>query len=157
SNFPSDPSTNTMTCFPVEWTPPGATTPEVDWFQKYTVASVKTVDLNNANADGSYPEQLTSYVYAPSGMAWHYDDNENVRAKYRTYGQYRGYAWVETIAGDPSVFHYDNGAKVYDQQTMTKTVYFRGMSQDTPSGSGGTTVTLTSSFGGHSVEDKNEY
>ncbi len=157
ANYPSDPSSNTMTCFPVYWSPPGATAPELDWFQKYTVASVETQDLNNANQDGTYPEQLTRYVYAPSGMAWHYDDNEVVKAKYRTYGQYRGYAWVETISGDPSVFHYDNGAKVYDQQTMSKTVYFRGMSQDTPTGSGGTTVNLTSSFGGHTVEDRNEY
>ena len=153
TSYPSNPATNTMTCFPVYWAPPGATAPELDWFQKYTVKSVETEDLNDENPDGTYPEQLTSYVYAPSGMAWHYDDDETVKAQDRTYGQYRGYAWVETITGDPDVFHYDNGAKVYDQQTMTKTTYFQGMSQDTPSGTGGTTVSLTSSFGGHTVQD----
>jgi RHS repeat-associated protein len=153
TNYPSNPATNTMPCFPVYWTPPGAASPELDWFQKYTVASVETQDLNNTNPDGTYPEQLTTYTYAPSGMAWHYDDNEVVKPKNRTYGQYRGYAWVETITGDRSVFHYDNGVKVYDQQTMTKTTYFRGMSQDTPTGTGGTTVTLTSADGQYSAED----
>src|SRR5262249_2559379 len=41
SNYPSDPSNDTMTCFPVEWSPPNATNPELDYFQKYTVASVE--------------------------------------------------------------------------------------------------------------------
>ena len=153
TNYPSNPAANTMPCFPVYWSPPGATSPELDWFQKYTVASVETQDLNNENPDGTYPEELTSYVYAPSGMAWHYDDNEVVKAKNRTYGQYRGYAWVETITGDPNVFHLDNGAKVYDQQAMTKTFYFRGMSQNTPTGTGGTNVTLTSTDGKYSAND----
>jgi hypothetical protein len=40
SSYPSDPSANTSTCFPVYWSPPNATSPEIDWFQKYTVASV---------------------------------------------------------------------------------------------------------------------
>ena len=150
---PVEPGGQHDACFPVYWSPPGATAPELDWFQKYTVASVNTQDLHDQNADGTYPEQLTSYTYAPSGMAWHYDDNEVVKAKNRTYGQYRGYAWVETMTGDPNVFHLDNGVKVYDQQTMTKTFYFRGMSHNTPTGTGGSTVTLTSADGKYSAED----
>lgn len=154
SNTPSDPSTNTMPCFPVYWAPYGATGPELDWFQKYTVHQVETQDQNNANPDGSYPDLLTAYQY-DGGAAWHYDDNEVVKAKNRTYGQFRGYATVETITGNPNVFHLTNGVKVYDQQTLTKTTYLRGMDSDTPSGTGGTAVTATSLDGKYSVKDSN--
>ena len=152
SNVPADPSTNTANCFPVYWTPYGATAPELDWFQKYTVKSVLTEDLHDPNPDGSYPELLTSYTY-DGGAAWHYDDNQVVKAKNRTYGQFRGYAEVETRTGDPTQFHLTNGVKVFDQQTLTTTSYFRGMSSDTPSGTGGTTVTLTSNDGKYSATD----
>jgi RHS repeat-associated protein len=155
ANVPANPAGNTANCFPVYWTPYGYTSPQLDWFQKYTVSQVLTQDLHNANPDGSYPELLTSYKYPANGAAWHYDDNELVKAQNRTYGQFRGYAWVEVLTGDPNVFHYTNGVKVYDQQTLTKTTYLRGMSSDTPSGTGGTTVTVTSSDGKYSVTDSN--
>jgi RHS repeat-associated protein len=155
ANVPANPAGNTANCFPVYWTPYGYTSPQLDWFQKYTVSQVLTQDLHNANPDGSYPELLTSYKYPASGAAWHYDDNELVKAQSRTYGQFRGYAWVEVLTGDPNVFHYTNGVKVYDQQTLTKTTYLRGMSSDTPSGTGGTTVTVTSSDSKYSVTDSN--
>ncbi|MBS2963330.1 hypothetical protein KGA66_09755 [Actinocrinis puniceicyclus] len=154
SNVPSDPSTNTMPCFPVYWTPYGAAGPELDWFQKYTVQQVETQDQNNTNPDGSYPDLLTTYKY-DGGAAWHYDDNEVVKSKNRTYGQFRGYATVETVTGNPNVFHLTNGTKVYDQQSLTKTTYLRGMDSDTPTGTGGTAVTVTSLDGKYSVTDSN--
>jgi len=40
--------------------------------------------------------KITSYDY-PGGAAWHYDDNELVKAKYRTYGQFRGYGDVVPV------------------------------------------------------------
>ncbi|MEZ0108985.1 RHS repeat-associated protein [Catenulispora sp. EB89] len=154
STVPTDPSTNTASCYPVYWTPQGSPNPELDWFQKYTVHSVLTQDLHNANQDGTYPELLTTYAY-DGGAAWHYDDNEIVKAANRTYGQFRGYQTVETRTGDPAVFHMTNGAKVNDQLTLTKTTYFRGMDSDTPSGSGGTAVSLTSQDTKHTVKDSN--
>lgn len=154
ANVPTDPATNTMPCYPVYWTPYGASAPELDWFQKYTVHSVLTQDLHDANQDGTYPELLTTYKY-DGGVAWHYDDNEVVKAKNRTYGQYRGYATVETRTGDPAVFHLTNGVKVYDQTTLNTTTYFRGMSQNTPTGSGGSNVSLTSMDGKYTVNDVN--
>ncbi|WP_145904487.1 RHS repeat-associated core domain-containing protein [Kitasatospora viridis] len=154
ANVPSDPSTNTMPCFPVMWTPPGSSAPVLDWFHKYTVHSVKTADPNTSYQDGSFPELLTTYNYV-GGAAWHYDDNELVKPEDRTYGQFRGYQTVETRSGDPAVFHLTNGTQVNDALTLAKTTYFRGMSNNTPNGSGGSTVTLTSQDGAHSAQDVN--
>ncbi|MFJ3233520.1 ricin-type beta-trefoil lectin domain protein [Streptomyces sp. NPDC086787] len=154
-NVPSDPATNTADCYPVYWTPPGNEKPLLDWFQKYTVKSVLTQDTHNKNPDGSYPELLTSYSYG-GGAAWHYDDNETVKAKNRTYGQFRGYATVETRTGDPNVFHVTDGTKVFDRRTLNRTTYLRGMDQNNPKGSGGSTVKVTSRDGKYSVTDSDE-
>jgi RHS repeat-associated protein len=163
SNVPSNPAANTANCFPVYWAPYGSASPVLDWFQKYTVHSVLTQDAHLANStaqgtpnpDGTYPEELTTYQYPDNSAAWHYDDSELVKPANRTYGQFRGYPWVETITGDPNVFHYTNDVKVYDQQIASKTFYLRGMSNNTPTGTGGSTVTVTSTDGQYSVNDVN--
>jgi RHS repeat-associated protein len=124
SAYPT-PSSNTSSCFPVYWqqfTP--ATGP--DWFNKYAVQSVSVSDPS-----GGSPGTYTSYAY--SGAAWHYDDNETVIAKYRTYGQWRGYHHVTTYTGTGT-----------DPQTESSTTYYQGMSDDDDS----TAVTLTDSQGG---------
>ena len=64
---------------------------------------------------GGSPGLYTSYNYA--GPAWHYDDNEVVQPKYRTYGQWRGYQDVKTFTGTGT-----------DPQTETETTYYQGMS-----------------------------
>jgi hypothetical protein len=116
------PVSNTNSCYPVFWTP--NSTMVMDWFEKYAVTSDTT---------GGAPAQVTSYLYN-GGAAWHYDDNQIVQAQYRTYGQFHGYASVETRTG--------NGAG--DPQTDRVTSYYRGMSDDNSSA----TVTLTDSQGG---------
>ncbi|MCW3845599.1 hypothetical protein ONA70_36615, partial [Micromonospora yasonensis] len=65
-----------------------------DWFNKWAVTRVTSTDPT-----GGAPALSTSYKYL-GGAAWHYDDNEVVKAKYRTYGQFRGYAKVQTLNGD---------------------------------------------------------
>ena len=85
------------------------------------------------------PSQLTTYNYI-GNPAWHYDDNEVVKAKDRTWGQFRGFAQVESLAGNPA--NVTNG--VADAQTLTETRYFLGMNGDTNSSRrdhGGVTVT----------------
>src|SRR5579884_2209196 len=121
------PSTNTSSCYPVYWTEQGASSPLLDWFNKYTVSSVAQSDPTGGSA-GLY----TAYKYL-GGAAWHYDDNEVVQAKYRTYGQYRGYGDVQTFTGSGS-----------DPVTESETTYYRGMSNDNNT----TAVTLTDSQGG---------
>jgi RHS repeat-associated protein len=124
SSLPT-PSANTSSCFPVYWqqfTP--ATGP--DWFSKYAVQSVAVSDPS-----GGSPGTFTSYAY--SGPAWHYDDNEVVAAKFRSYGQWRGYHDVITRTGTGS-----------DPQTESETTYYQGMSDDNNT----TAVTLDDSQGG---------
>ena len=123
----STPATNTSSCYPVYWTPKDDTKPLLDWFNKYLVHSVTQSDPT-----GGAPTMYTSYKYLGGG-AWHYDDNELVKAKYRTYGQWRGYGDVQTFTGQGS-----------DPQTESETTYYRGMSKDNNS----TAVTLTDSQGG---------
>ena len=122
-------ASNTKSCYPVWWTPAGYTAPVLDWFEKYAVQQVLTSDQT-----GGALTEATSYKYSGGG-AWHYDDNEVVKAKYRTYGQFRGFGTVETLTGDG----------VNDPQTESVTSYYRGMSDDNNS----TAVTLTDSQGGH--------
>lgn len=118
-----NPATNTSSCYPVYWTPPGGSQ-LLDWFNKYVVKSVVTQDPT-----GGSPGLSTSYKYL-GGAAWHYDENEVVQSKYRTYGQYRGYGDVQTFTGQAS-----------DPQTESEAIYYRGMSDDDNS----TAVTLQDS------------
>jgi RHS repeat-associated protein len=120
---PPTPSANTQSCFPVYWQNFAPPTP--DWFVKYAVSSVDQTDPT-----GGSPGIYTAYQYADP--AWHYDDNELVEPKYRTYGQFRGYQVVKTFTGTGS-----------DPQTETEDTYYQGMSDDNDS----TAVNLTDSQG----------
>ncbi|MDR6980449.1 RHS repeat-associated protein [Streptomyces sp. 3330] len=128
----ADPKTNTKSCYPVSWTPKDYLNPVTDWFQKYAVTQVLETD----STGGALAKQ-TNYLYN-GGAAWHHDDNEVVKAKYRTWGQFRGYASVETRSG--------NGSN--DSQTKSVTSYYRGMDDDWLSSSSRRTVNVTDSQGG---------
>ncbi len=103
-------ATNTSSCFPVFWQQFQPPTP--DWFIKYAVSGVDQTDPT-----GGSPGVDTSYVY--SGPAWHFDDNDVVSAKFRTYAQFRGYADVKTFTGTG-----------LDTKTESETTYYQGMSND---------------------------
>src|SRR5215472_1235509 len=109
-NYPPAPAANHQSCFPEYW---GTFTPAAgaDWFNKWAVKSVQVSD-----PAGGSPGLFTSYVYA--SPAWHFDDNELVQAKDRTYGQWRGYQDVRTYSGSG------------DPNTETETTYYQGMSDD---------------------------
>ncbi|MEU1586619.1 RHS repeat-associated core domain-containing protein [Micromonospora sp. NPDC005710] len=124
----TDPAANTKSCYPVYWTPDGYTDPFKDWFHKYAVTRVTSTDPTGGAAALS-----TSYKYL-NGAAWHYDENELVKTKYRSYGQFRGYAKVQTFTGDG----------VNDRRTQAETAYYRGMSKNNNS----TVVNVTDSAGG---------
>lgn len=139
-------STNTKNCYPVFWTPPGYTSPIFDYFTKYTVASVQVSDPNALS-----PKQITHYYYL-GGAAWHFDDNEIIKPTQRTYGQFRGYAQVQTTTGDTG--HTSNGAA--DGLTLTQSTYFRGMDQDTLPNNGVRSASVHDSVGGQ-VTDTDAY
>lgn len=129
---------NTKSCFPVYWTPYGYTSQILDWFEKYAVTRVTESDETGGSAT-----KETDYSY--SGAAWHYDDNETVKAKYRTYGQWRGYQSVTTTTG----------ASAIDPLTESTTLYYQGMDGDYLSSTSTRSVSLTDSAGGvHTDSDQ---
>jgi RHS repeat-associated protein len=106
------PERNTLRCFPVPWQPEGGIE-RTDWMHKYVVDSVSQVDLV-----GGSPTETTAYQYIGDG-AWHYNDNELLKADKRSWSEWRGYERVAVLHGDP------NGTR-----SKTEYLYFRGMNGD---------------------------
>ncbi|HET9141752.1 MAG TPA: type IV secretion protein Rhs, partial [Actinophytocola sp.] len=138
-NMPTDPAHVTKRCFPVYWTPPFNQNPILDYFHKYVVTHVAVQDRNAMS-----PTQHTSYTYLGE-PGWHFDDNEVVKPKHRTYGQFRGYPQVEIRTGDGQ-----------DVRTLVRSTYFRGMYGDVLPGGLRRTDTVGNSLG-ESVPDTNLY
>jgi RHS repeat-associated protein len=132
----TNPASNTTSCYPVYWTPQGYAAPIEDWFIKYAVQSVQVSDQT-----GGAPAEVTSYHY--QSPAWHYDDNEVVKAKYQTYGQFRGYQQVTTWTGDGQ----------HDPRTQNITSYYQGMDGDWLSSTSTRSVSLADSQGGEHVDN----
>ncbi|NJP44756.1 polymorphic toxin-type HINT domain-containing protein [Actinacidiphila epipremni] len=132
----ASPSSNAKSCYPVSWTPKDYTAPITDWFEKYAATKIVQTDIT-----GGAVAQETDYDYT-GGAAWHYDDNEVVKAKYRTWGQFRGYGTVTTRTGDGT----------NDAQTKSVTTYYRGMDGDWLSSTSTRSVTLTDSQGGQHTD-----
>ncbi len=125
--MPANAYTNTLPCFPVNWTPPGVGMAEVhDWFLKYLVSEVTQTDQTGSGS----PALEWRYSYM-GGAAWHFDDNPMVKASDRTWDQFRGFAQVKTLTGAPG-----------DPVGEDIVTYLQGMDGDN-NGVGGTrTVTV---------------
>ena len=150
-------STNTTACFPAYWTPDAQPKPLIDWFYTHPVLSVTTYDTHNNYQDGSAPRLVTEYKYEGK-PAWHYDDNEVVKEKYRTWGQFRGYPEVHVITGDTTAFHHTDKQQVFDRKTLTKAYYFQGMDGDTlPGDKTRSAPAKVSQDGAVTVADRNEF
>ena len=106
---------DTLTCYPVRWTPPGYTAPILDWFNKYLVGTVSVADNTTTNS----PAQLTSYTYKQGGAAWRHDDDNITAPKYRTWDEFRGFDQVTTTTGATP-----------DPISQTVTQYLQGMNGD---------------------------
>jgi len=124
---------NTHRCFPVLSKPRGQAETVEDWFHKYVVTEVTQTDPITES-----PSVSTFYDYATTGSStgvlWAWDDSAHTRKTERTYNQWRGYAQVTTLVGDPAA-----GA-----QEITRTRYYRGLDdQPLPDGEQ-RSVTLTS-------------
>ncbi|MEV4611434.1 ricin-type beta-trefoil lectin domain protein [Kitasatospora sp. NPDC049258] len=94
NTMPASADSNTMACFPVYWTTPGAATPIADWFHKTLVSTVTSSDVTKAGS----PAQVVNYGYG-DGAAWHRDDSELTDDQYRTWNDFRGYRTVTTTTG----------------------------------------------------------
>ncbi|MBB5872117.1 RHS repeat-associated protein [Allocatelliglobosispora scoriae] len=113
---------NTYRCYPVRWTPEGATQPILEFFHKYVVTAVREKDNTGGAPPFGSPEILTTYTYPTDGAAWHYtDDNGLTKEENRTYSVWRGYTSVTTNVGDQN-----QG----DPLSSTVNTYFRGMHGD---------------------------
>jgi RHS repeat-associated protein len=112
--MPAAEDNDTMRCFPVRWRPLGGdANRQLDWFHKYVATDVQTTDP----IGGSRP---LLYHYDYSGPAWHYTENPLTPPSERTWSEWRGYAKVTTLTGNP--------AEV--TQAKTTTVYLQGMNGD---------------------------
>ncbi|MEV0132536.1 RHS repeat-associated core domain-containing protein [Dactylosporangium sp. NPDC050688] len=143
SRMPSAPESNTLRCFPVRWTPEGATSPKTEYFHKYVVDTVTETDMalpSNARSVRS----ITAFQYLDS-PAWRYTDDDGlVDDASKTWSVWRGYGRVRVTTGDPG------------EQQRTETVYFRGMHGDHLPG-GTRSVTMPAAGGAAAVADEDEY
>lgn len=112
-----NPWQNTKRCFPVFWTRPATEDQVEEYFHHYRVEAVTE---GAGSAIGGAPK-VTNYEYT-GGPAWHYDDNDLVRPKHRTWGELRGYSRVDTYVGDTET----PGAP----RLHTASRFFRGMHGD---------------------------
>jgi RHS repeat-associated protein len=113
STMPSSADTNTMACFPVYWSPPGAADPISDWFNKSLVTEIDDSDATKAGS----PARVTKYSYGAA--AWHRDDSDLTDDRYRTWNAFGGFRTVTTTSGTAP-----------DPLTKTVTTYLQGMDGD---------------------------
>ncbi|WP_372405122.1 polymorphic toxin-type HINT domain-containing protein [Streptomyces luteireticuli] len=135
SNLP-DPANNTKRCFPSFWSKSGSIGEKEDWFHKYVV--------DNVVEDGRLTKRAnkeTRYDYL-GGAAWHYDESEIVKAKNKTWSQWRGFQKIRVTVGD-------TGTK----QLRTETTYLRGMDGDRKNKDGGTQSVTVRASDGTEVKD----
>ena len=104
---------NSTLCYPEYWTQPGAAKPTQDWFNKYIVTSVRTIDTTAIS-----PDRVADYAFLGTPV-WHTNDSEQADADYRTFDQFRGFSQVQTTTGSGTAS---------DGKTLTS--FFRGMDQD---------------------------
>lgn len=140
-DVPANEWTNTRRCFPVFWSPDGDE-PTRHWFHKYVVDSI-----TEADHAGTVTPIPTYYTYLGGG-AWHYDDSELVRRKYRSWGEWRGYNTVEIRQGNPS----ESGTA----QSYDKYLFLRGMHGDRLPDGATRSVTVTDGLGG-TIADLDRY
>jgi RHS repeat-associated protein len=119
------PETNITRCFPQYIGGSTSDDPDLQWFNKYVVATVTQTDRT-----GGAPDQVTMYDYL-DGAAWHYDDDDGMtKEKSKTWSQWRGYGHVRVRSGG------QGGASAMKSQEDS--YFLRGMNGDRKNASGGT-------------------
>lgn len=138
---------NTLSCYPVYWTVPGASKPIADWFNKVTVRQVTTSDLTVAGtytpdgkaAPAGSAARVATYSYA--GPAWHRDDSADTDDQYRTWNQFRGFRTVTVQTG-----------RAPEPVTQTVSTYLQGMDGDYKADGSRRSVTVDAKVGGQAVQ-----
>ncbi|WP_432830593.1 ricin-type beta-trefoil lectin domain protein [Dactylosporangium sp. CA-092794] len=129
---------NPSRCFPMWYKPPAAA---AGWgyFNKYVVLSV-----TDSDATGGSPDETWSYDYATDGSSdtslWAHDDVDIANVAHTAWADWRGYPTVTVTHGT-----------VTGQQTVTKTIYHRGLAGDAKK-SGDDTQTLYNQRSAFTIE-----
>ncbi|WP_354639564.1 RHS repeat domain-containing protein [Kitasatospora camelliae] len=131
STMPASADSNTMACYPVWWSTPGAKDPILDWFNKTLVTQVTSSDLTKAGSSA----KVTNYAYT-GGAAWHRDDSDLTDDRYRTWDQFHGYRTVTTTTGATP-----------DPITQNVVSYLQGMDGDYKADGSVRSVRLANSLG----------
>ncbi len=136
-DLPTVEESNSQRCYPAQWIPEGTYNAVDAYFHKYVVTSVAETDTTGG-ADTAW----TYYEYSTAGggidVLWAWNDSEFTPDDLRTYSQWRGYAQVTTLTGDPA----DPGP-----QLRSASRYYRGMDGQPLPGGGERDVALTSTQG----------
>jgi RHS repeat-associated protein len=111
------PAFNPLRCFPQYFKPVQAPA-GWGWFHKYVVTQVTDRDLT-----GGAPDEVTTYTYSTAGASdadlWHHDMNETSPAAQTSWALWRGYPTVTATRGPAG-----------GPQTVSTSLYFRGMDGD---------------------------
>ena len=125
------PDSNTKRCHPTRWTPEGQTTERLDWFNKYVVTEVTESDRTTGL------EPAVTKIEYPSTPAWRFDEADGLVAESKkSWSQWRGYDRVRVRKGMPG-----------GVQSLTESLYFRGMDGDRTASGGKKEVWVTDSAG----------
>jgi RHS repeat-associated protein len=144
TNIPSDPSNNTMRCFPQWWKPP--TQPAGwGWWNKWRVSQVVDRDLV-----GGSPDLVHAYSYSTAGSStpvlWHHSAAAAVWStpgSHRSWADFRGWPTVTVTTGASG-----------QTQSATVTEYFRGLNgDDTANTEANRTATITDGWGDPAYND----
>ncbi|MFK4088067.1 RHS repeat domain-containing protein [Kribbella sp. NPDC020789] len=143
-SMPASAHQNNRRCFPSRYTPEGLTEPVDVYFHKYVVRSVAESD-----ATGGGDTVWKFYEYSTDGggtnALWAWNDAEFVQKRDRDWNQWRGYAQVVMLIGDPA----DPGP-----QLRSRTRYYRGMDGDRLPNGEKRSVTVTDAAGNSAADHR---
>ncbi|MFG3690482.1 RHS repeat-associated core domain-containing protein [Micromonospora sp. NPDC047740] len=132
------PDSNAMACYPGYWLMGGSTEPTLDWFHKSVVSRVVERDMTGS---GNAAE-VTEYEYL-GGIGWTHDMGELTPARFKSWGQFRGYQRTRVKHGDP----------LAGTQRVEEHLFLRGMDNDLLANGTRRDVWVSDSQGG-TIEDK---
>ncbi|WP_405062167.1 hypothetical protein OG474_11110 [Kribbella sp. NBC_01505] len=137
---------NDRRCRPQKWTPEGSAARE-DWYHKYVVKQVSETDRTVAASDPwQAPVPTVTTVAYQDKPAWRFSEQDaGTDLSESTWSQWRGYGDVKVTKGGGD-----------ESQSVTETLYYRGMDEDRNKTGPVKDVKIKDSTGAE-VDDTNEF
>jgi RHS repeat-associated protein len=141
------PDNNDRRCRPQKWSLLDTSPDRTDWFHKYVVTSVQETDRTvAANDPWQAPVPVVTSVEYLDKPAWRFAEQDaGTDLKESTWSQWRGFGRVKVLKG-----------RADEPQSVSETLYFRGLDGDRTAAGGTKDVKIKDSTGTE-VEDVNEY